>query len=86
MIDPRLNAGPFAWRIASLLEPDERVARRVFGPDDFLTAYTSAPPVGILVGVEADLADPLTDFARLHHYIPQPLPGDLTLWLRDGDR
>ncbi|MGL4651289.1 MAG: hypothetical protein ACRC1H_17925, partial [Caldilineaceae bacterium] len=61
-IEPRLASGPFGWRVAPLLTPEERARFGLLGPAELTALLAEAPPRAIFGGlkdgdaaVEADL-------------------------------
>lgn len=84
-IYPELASGPFAFRVAHLLSPEERRARRMVAPADLEAFLAPQPPAAILSGLERDLDHHLTDYAQAHGFQPRGLPDPrLVLWLPDG--
>jgi hypothetical protein len=83
-IYPAFATGPFAWRVAPLLEETARARYGVIGPDELDDLLQATPPRAILTGVEDDdakLEQPLVDYAQAHAFVPVPLPDKSTLWL-----
>ena len=74
--------GPFLWRSASLLQPEERRDLQVPSQDEFLKQLEREPPGAILTGFEEGLETPLIDFAREHSYEMVSLPGEKVLWVQ----
>ncbi|UCF18603.1 MAG: hypothetical protein JSU87_11720 [Gemmatimonadota bacterium] len=74
--------GPFAWRVAALLAPEERERKRMTSPAELGSLLRERPPAGILLGLEIDdLEQPLLDFARATGYQALSLSGGVKLWL-----
>jgi hypothetical protein len=81
-IYPEFASGPFAFRVAHLLTPEERRARRMVAPADLEDFLASQPPAAILTGPEKELDHHLATYAQVHGYEPQNLSGSkLVLWL-----
>lgn len=81
---PELASGPFALRVAHLLPPEQRRARRMVAPADLEEFLAPQPPAAILSGLEKELDPHLMAYAQAHGYQPRPLAGDrLVLWLPD---
>lgn len=83
-IYPAFASGPFAWRVAPLLDEATRARYGVIGPAELDDLLQAAPPRAILTGVEDDdarLEQPLVDYAQAHAFVPVPLPDKSTLWL-----
>ena len=83
-IDPRTATGPFAWRVAALLSPQERATFRVFGDADLVATLDGSPPRALLTGmhdddVEAEAAQ--VQWAQANGYISAPMPDEGILWL-----
>lgn len=94
-IDPRTATGPFAWRIAPLLAPEERARYKVLGAAEF--AALEPAPRALLTGLhgadasaDADADAAQVAWAHSRGYIPVALPEEGTLWLSPmatwGDR
>jgi hypothetical protein len=82
-IYPEFATGPFAWRSARYVPEQRRAEYHFVGPDDLETFLAPEPPGGILTGVEDDnLEAPLIDYATHHGFLPVPMSGKRTLWLR----
>jgi hypothetical protein len=67
-IDEELEVGPFAWRMAYLIDPATRRAQHVLGPGDLDAFLAANPPAAILTGFSGSLENPLIDFAKQHGY------------------
>ena len=81
-IYPELASGPFAFRVAHLLTPEERRARRMLAPADLEAFLAGQPPAAILTGVDPDLEPSLLTYAQAHGYRPRPLNHpQMVLWL-----
>jgi len=82
-IYPAFATGPFAWRVADLVAPDERAALGLMGPTDF-TERLAVPPRALLTSLDNDdeaEEAPLIAYARANGYLPVELPDEGTLWL-----
>jgi hypothetical protein len=82
-IYPAFATGPFAWRVADLVDPATRADRHLVGPSD-LEALLIEPPRALLTGLDNDdkLEEaPLVAYAEENRYLPVSLPDDGTLWL-----
>ncbi len=82
-IYPAFATGPFAWRVADLVDPATRSARHLVGPSDLETLLIE-PPRALLTGLDNDdeLEEaPLVAYAEENSYLPVNLPDDGTLWL-----
>lgn len=77
-----LAVGPFLWRSASLLQPEERRDLGLPSQDEFLKQLEREPPRTILTGFEEGLETPWIDFAREHSYEMVSLPGEKVLWVQ----
>src|SRR5688500_816262 len=76
-----LASGPFVWRVAPLLDEQQRSELNILSVnnlDDFLNAD---PPQGILTGFEDGLEAPLIEYAMQNGYRPSTLSNGATLWL-----
>jgi 4-amino-4-deoxy-L-arabinose transferase-like glycosyltransferase len=83
-IDPALATGPFGWRVASHLEPSQRLRFGLKSADDLLTDPSDPLPHAIMTGLhnnDAALEEGLLKFTQEHGYAPMPLPDQGTLWL-----
>jgi len=83
-IYPAFATGPFAWRVAPLLDEAARARYGLIGPAELDDLLQAAPPRAILTGVEDDdaqLEQPLVAYAQAHGFVPVPLPDKSTLWL-----
>jgi hypothetical protein len=68
-IYPEFASGPFAWRTAHHLRPEQRRELHFVAPDDLATFLQRDPPAAILTGFESsDLEEPLRRFASEHDY------------------
>lgn len=84
---PEFASGPFAWRLAHLLPPEQRQQFHVVSPADLEAFLAKEPPAAILTGVEDDdLEAPLEAYARAHGFIPGKLRKGRVLWLPPGAR
>jgi hypothetical protein len=82
-IYPAFATGPFAWRVADLVAPDERAALGLMGPTDF-TEHLAIPPRALLTSLDNDdeaEEAPLIAYAQANGYLPVDLPDEGTLWL-----
>jgi hypothetical protein len=83
-IDPRLATGPFAWRVAPLLTPDERARNGMVGPDELDELLAGDPPRALFAGLHDDDADAearLRSWVATHGYVAAPMPDEGTLYL-----
>ncbi len=83
-IAPFTATGPFAWRVAPLLAPEERARFGLVGPDDLAAALEAAPPRALFTGAHMDDADAeaaLSGWAQAHGFVPVPIQEEGTLWL-----
>lgn len=79
-IVPELALGPFQYRAASYMTPEQRMHYRFLAsPETIGAALDRDPPSAILVGQSSRLDAPLADFARRHGYQAVELP-----WLSGG--
>lgn len=79
---PEFAIGPFAWRLAHLIDPETRKRFHVVAPADLEEFLAKEPPAAILTGVEdADLEMPLVDYAKAHGYQRVPLKKNRELWV-----
>ncbi|MDB5685843.1 MAG: hypothetical protein JWR77_432 [Rhizorhabdus sp.] len=73
-IYPQLGLGPFIYRAADYIPPDQR---RYFhdpvSPTTITALLRSTCPAGVLIGLEGELDTPLAAFARSEHYLPQQI-------------
>lgn len=79
-----LATGPFAWRVAPLLDADARRRYHLFTPDELKAQLTVTPPRALLVGLENDdaaLEQSLLDWAQPQGYMPIAMPDEGTLWV-----
>jgi hypothetical protein len=82
---PQLVSGPLGFRVASLLDADERVRMGLIGPDDLDAFLADAPPQSIFTGVhDSDATEeaPLVAFAQNNEYAPVPAEEPALLWSR----
>jgi hypothetical protein len=83
-IEPALATGPFAWRVADLVEEERRIRLGLLGPAALSARWAAHPPRAVLATAEADDAveqRPLVDAAVAHGYTPVETWDDNTLWL-----
>lgn len=76
--------GPFAWRVASLMDAETRRELDIAGPDDLPALLADDPPRALLTGLDNDdLAEeaPLVAYAEANGFLPIPLPDEGLLWL-----
>ena len=84
-IYPEFATGPFAWRVAPLVDVATRTRYGLIGPDDLDALLAEQPPAGILVGLENDdmqEEEPLIAYAQRHAYVPIKLPDEGILYTR----
>jgi 4-amino-4-deoxy-L-arabinose transferase-like glycosyltransferase len=75
--------GPFAWRIADLVDEEMRLTHGLVGPNE-LAELLAGPPRALLTGLDNDDSEeeaPLVDYALTQRYLPVALPDDGMLWL-----
>jgi hypothetical protein len=80
-IYPAFATGPFAWRVAPLVSPDDRQALGLVSAHELPTLLSNNPPKGILVGREGGLEKPLIDYAAANGYEPHILSNRMVLWI-----
>lgn len=80
-IYPQLATGPFAWRVAEYLSPQERLEQNLAGPADLASLLADEPPAGLLTGLTRDSEDAILEFALQNGYNPTRVNEDLVLWL-----
>jgi hypothetical protein len=83
-IYPEFATGPFGWRVAPLVDKEQREQFHLVAPNDLDEFLATDPPRGILVGLDNDDLDeemPFVAYARQHDYVPVDLPDEGTLWL-----
>ena len=83
-IYPELATGPFAWRVAPLLDAESRRRYQLFSPDELKAQLTATPPRALLVGLEnddAELEESLLAWAQPRGYVPIAMPDEGTLWV-----
>jgi hypothetical protein len=73
--------GPFAWRTAPWLSPEQRTANRLVSEDDLEQHLKSKPPAAILVGYEPILEVTFVEYAVKHDYDWVELTPESGLWL-----
>jgi hypothetical protein len=76
-------AGPLAWRVAPLLDIEERRALGLVGRDELAADLATQPPRAILTGLDnSDVEEeaPLRASAEAQGYVPIALPDEGTLW------
>lgn len=79
---PTFATGPFAWRLAHLVDPHTRQRFRLIAPADLEALLSKDPPAGILTGVEEDaLEAPLIEYAKVHGYQRVRLKKGRELWI-----
>lgn len=83
--DPRTATGPFGWRVAELLSPEERTEYALLGAGNLAAALVEDNPRAILTAmhsddeVEGDAA--LEGWASEQGFVAVPMPDEGTLWL-----
>ena len=83
-IYPQLATGPFAWRVAPLLDAATRRRYHLFTPDELKAQLSATPPRALLVGLEnddAELEQSLLAWAQPRGYVPIAMPDEGTLWV-----
>ncbi len=82
--DPAFASGPFAWRSARFVPPEERHAQGLVGPEE-LDAYldeAAEPPSAVLSGAEPQGEDPLREWAGLRGYVSRTLQDGMLAQIR----
>jgi hypothetical protein len=79
---PPLATGVFAYRTGSLLDAEERGEYGIISAENLAAYLDEDLPEGILVGFDPLLEEEIVAFATGRGYLPQPLDGGLTLWVR----
>jgi hypothetical protein len=67
---PELATGPFAFRVASLLDKAQQLRLKTTSPEAISKLLTEKKPAAILVGLNEELEGPLEAFASENGYIP----------------
>ena len=80
-IYPEFATGPFAWRTASLVDPDLRAELGLVSEQELDQLLEEQPPDAILVGFEGDLEWALNEYALQNGYRWVELDRDTVLWL-----
>jgi 4-amino-4-deoxy-L-arabinose transferase-like glycosyltransferase len=80
-IYPEFATGPFVWRVASLMNAEQRRAVNAIAPEDLETFLADDPPAAVLVGAGGEVESPLVAYAQVHGYQAVELNSDLTLWV-----
>jgi hypothetical protein len=81
-IYPEFASGPFAWRSAPYLAPEQRRKFRMIAPSDLPALLENDAPAAILTGFEdRPLEKPLFQFAERHGYQPVELGKGRQLWV-----
>ncbi len=62
-VDPAFASGPFAWRSAGFLTPEERATHGLVGPDELAAHLDARPPDAVLLGCEKRGEEPLVGWA-----------------------
>lgn len=84
---PEFAIGPFAYRMAHLIEPERRKRLKIVAPDDLPRLLAERPPGGILTGYDDEaLEAPFIAWAEAHAYIPVKIAKKRVLWVRPGLR
>jgi hypothetical protein len=79
---PTFATGPFAWRLAHLVETENRRRFHLTAPADLESLLSKDPPAAILTGVEKDdLEAPLIEYAKAHGYERVLLKKGRELWI-----
>lgn len=76
--------GPFAWRVAPLMEAEARQRYSIVAAGDLNAYLQDQQPRAILITVDDNDTgeeQPLTDFAKTHNYVPVDVTEVGTLWL-----
>lgn len=83
-IYPQFVTGPFAWRVAPLVDAETRTRMAIVGPDDLDALLAQDPPRALLTGLDNDDETeeaPLVAYAKGGGYVPVNLPDEGVLWL-----
>ena len=81
---PELVTGPMGWRVAPLLNPEQRRAQGLIGLDELDAHLRADPPDGVFVGLhdnDAAAEQPFIAFAAAAEYVPLEAREDATLWV-----
>ena len=85
-IDPAFGSGPFGYRSAPFLTPEERAEHGLVGPDELQAHLAASPPAAVLTGYEPRDDAGLDAWAADHGYVEQPVGERLRLHLPPGPR
>ncbi len=72
--DSRFAVGPFAYRVASHVDPVSRAKYGIVGPDEINAYLSTDPPSAILTGFSRKLDPALVAWAEANHYQRIELP------------
>ena len=79
-IYPAFTTGPFAWRVAHLVPPEQRKKLRMIAPDDLVPLLETSPPAACLTGMEEKFDEAIVDWATGAQFVPLRLSGRWILW------
>jgi hypothetical protein len=85
-IYPGLASGPFGFRVADVLSPEERERHGLISVEEVLRMMSAQHPEAILTGAEGVLEYPLAYFATEYGYEQVELSNNLSLWVRPDKR
>jgi 4-amino-4-deoxy-L-arabinose transferase-like glycosyltransferase len=80
-IYPEFSTGPFAWRVAPLVEPERRAGLGLISGEELERFLEPHPPDAILVGFEGELEHAINDYALRHDYRWLELDLEIAVWL-----
>jgi hypothetical protein len=83
-IDPRFATGPFAWRVAPLVDEETGTRFGMVTSDELASEWNESPPRSIFGGLHDDDAGAEAwhvAWAQDHGYVPVQMPDEGTLWL-----
>jgi hypothetical protein len=84
VIDSRFATGPFAWRVAPLVDEERRAQFGLVTSDELASEWNESPPRSIFGGLHDDDTGAeawQVDWAKDHGYVPVPMQDEGTLWL-----
>ncbi|MBI5946083.1 MAG: hypothetical protein HY864_17110 [Chloroflexi bacterium] len=80
-IYPELATGPFAYRVAHLVNQTERLKYKLIDSSDLVNLLSQNPPAGILIGRDPELESEMEDYAINHFYREVNFAGPFRLWV-----
>jgi hypothetical protein len=80
-IYPEFATGPFAWRTAPLVEPDQRAGLGLISEQELERYLENQPPDAILVGFEGELEQAFNEYAQRRGYRWVDLEMESGVWL-----